>query len=170
LNKEEKNKFIESTQYVADYDYNTKVIYDREQEGLGFQMTKSHYLDTYFNIVTEGTYDHNGIQLTEKICKPMLQLQPFLLVGTRWSLQKLKEFGYETFPEIFDESYDTKNDNERFECLTNEIKRLCSISLDEWDDMYHSVWDKLVHNRNLLLERNTDTLELFTEFNMKFYD
>ena len=47
-NKEEINKFIESTPYVADYDYNTKVIYDQEQEGLGYQMTKSHYLDTYF--------------------------------------------------------------------------------------------------------------------------
>jgi hypothetical protein len=39
--------------------------------------------------------------------------------------------------------------------------------LDEWDDMYRRVWDKLIHNRKLFLKRNTQVFDLFEEIHEK---
>jgi|ETNvirnome_6_100_1030635.scaffolds.fasta_scaffold00586_4 hypothetical protein len=160
-------KFLESTPYVLDYDYNTEV-YDAKEEGLAYNLIKSHYLDTYFNIVTETDYEQIAYTLTEKTLKPILQLQPFIIVGGVGALQYLKECGYQTFPEIINEEYDNiVNNRERYRYLFSEIHRLCNVSLDEWDDMYRRVWDKLIHNRKLFLKRNTQVFDLFEEIHEK---
>jgi hypothetical protein len=176
-----KLKFVESTPYNLDHDYNLKGIYDayehpdkyiREkiapmEEKLGYHLEKLHYLDTYFQIVAESEQDE-AYTFTEKTFKPILQLQPFIMVGGPKVLKFLRKFGYETFPEIFDESYDTILDHgERLDFICDEINRVCKLTLNEWDDMYRSVWDKLVHNRKLFLKRNTQFLDLFKEVNEK---
>jgi hypothetical protein len=61
--------------------------------------------------------------------------------------------GFETFPEFFDESYDEiENPWERMYIIVKEIKKICSLSLEELHDRYYNIFDKLEHNRNRLIE------------------
>ena len=73
------------------------------------------YDDTCFGVVIES---FNGqrlnaetpVFLTEKIYKPMAGCQPFMVVGGSGILTYLKSQGFETFDNLFDETYDTETD------------------------------------------------------------
>jgi len=96
----------------------------------------------------------------------MWEYQPFLIYSNVGSLQSLKERGYETFPEIFDESYDKVEDNGlRLKMVCEEMEKISRLSLNESFDIYESVKDKIIHNRNQL-EKNIE-LNRFLEF---FYE
>ena len=118
------------------------------------------YTNSYFNIVTETSYNwnstsiiDNNIYLTEKTYRPIFGMQPFIMVSNPGVLKHLKDMGFKTFPEFFDESYDEiENPTERMYIIINEIKRICSLSLEELHDRYYNILDKLEYNRNRLIE------------------
>jgi hypothetical protein len=60
----------------------------------------------YVNVVTETLFYGDLFFLTEKTFKPLLFGQPFIIVGPRGTLRHLREQGYRTFGEIWNESYD----------------------------------------------------------------
>lgn len=68
------------------------------------------YANTKLEIVLETLFDDTRIQLTEKTLRPIACGHPFLLVSTPGSLQYLREYGFQTFSDIIDESYDTEPD------------------------------------------------------------
>jgi hypothetical protein len=60
----------------------------------------------------------------------MVHRQPFIVVGPYKTLEKLREFGYKTFNEFWDESYDNIEDpNERM----LKIVELCRF-INNWSD------------------------------------
>jgi len=64
------------------------------------------YDDTYFSAVVE-TQQHGSCHwATEKTFKACAYHHPFLLIGQYHTLKKLKQLGFETYNNIFDESYD----------------------------------------------------------------
>lgn len=106
------------------------------------------YVDYYIEIVCESnTEDDQYLFLSEKIYKPLYYGQPFGLLGNRFSLELLRKLGYETFPEIFDESYDTYPTwQKRFDSLASDIKRLLALSDKDFENIIYSVGDKSMHN------------------------
>lgn len=82
------------------------------------RLSRSWLQQTYYTIVPESyVKDHDyrtGIAITErnnefiseKTLKPLAAQHPFLMVSTRGNLQHVRDLGFETFPELFDESYD----------------------------------------------------------------
>lgn len=73
------------------------------------------YDDTCFGVVVES---FNGqtmtadipVFLTEKTYKPIAGLQPFVVIGGAGILKYLRSQGFETYNNIFDESYDNETD------------------------------------------------------------
>ena len=99
---------------------------------------------------------HNSIQLNkriihnEKTIKSLIS-QPFMVVSQKGFLSKLHDEGFETYSEIFDESYDDiDNPIDRINFIIDEIKRLCNIPLDELTDMFEKVRWKVGHNYDVL--------------------
>jgi hypothetical protein len=83
-----------------------------------FDLTKRLYDDSFINIVSE-TFFHsptsNIVHITEKTFKPILYKQPFIILGPPTILKKLREMGFKTFSDVWDESYDeTLDHTERF--------------------------------------------------------
>lgn len=117
----------------------------------GNTFLKQNYLDSYFNIVTETCFAERQIFFTEKILKPLMCLQPFIVVSSPNYLKKLKELGFKTFDSLWDESYDTIIDNEdRLIKIFEIIKQISEWSLDECEKNYKSVLDICIYNRNHL--------------------
>ena len=64
------------------------------------------YEKTDIEVVLETLFDDQRLHLTEKVLRPIACGQPFILAGTHGSLQYLKEYGFKTFDQVWDESYD----------------------------------------------------------------
>lgn len=75
-------------------------------------VLKPLFNDAYWNFVTESFFAEYST-LTEKTFKPIVNLQPFLIIGAPHSLTALKDLGYETFSSVINESYDYIEDHDR---------------------------------------------------------
>lgn len=71
-------------------------------------IVEEHYESTFVSLVTETLTE--TVFFSEKTFKPILMGHPFILVGGRGSLRKLKELGFKTFDQWWDESYDDCDD------------------------------------------------------------
>ena len=87
------------------------------------------YNDTDIEVVLETLFDDNRIHLTEKSLRPIALAQPFILVSTTGSLEYLRSYGFKTFGNVWDESYDAVKDPEhRLVTIADIMKQI-----EEWD-------------------------------------
>tara|TARA_B100000029_G_scaffold3266_1_gene3979 strand:- start:3350 stop:5338 length:1989 start_codon:yes stop_codon:yes gene_type:complete len=137
---------------------------------------QTYHTDSYFSIVPEG---EAGFTFSEKIHKPLLHGHPFILlsysssdiksddytansgqVGTGM-LDILRSWGFQTFPELFDESYDRIDNLElRNHAIRLSIKRLCDMETERLHELCQSVEDKCIHNQKMLLSLNLPNHQL----------
>lgn len=83
------------------------------------------YDKTCFSVVCEDDDDSYPIMWSEKSCKPLAFFHPFVVVAQRGLLRLIQNHGFETFPEIFDESYDDLPDiYQRARAVCKQIKYL----------------------------------------------
>ena len=136
--------------------------------GLDQDIFEKPYNDTKFSIVSETNDNSNDIFMTEKIWKPIIAGHMFVVHGNPLYLQKLREIGFKTFNNYFDESYDlTDNSVTRVEKIT----KLClELKNCYWEDMYMLSKGIRKHNTELFFNKEklsaeiNKTLELFLEF------
>ena len=102
---------------------------------------------------------------TEKTWKVITNFHPFLLVGTLDSIKGLQEMGFETFPEMFDESYDSEAALEdKLPKICNQIEKVCLLTQSQLNNVYCSMEEKLVYNFHhffRLCENEIDELEKY---------
>ena len=111
---------------------------------------KYWYSDSYINLVTETFFGRN-VFLSEKIFKPLSNLQPFIVLGDYGTLAELKRLGFKTFEPFIDESYDLEIDPKiRMEKIEKEIQKLKNKSIQEIHEWYYSIKDILLYNQNHL--------------------
>jgi hypothetical protein len=103
--------------------------------------------ESYFEIVVETNFNSDTIFHSEKTFKSISWMQPFVLCAERYSVQALRDFGYDVFDDIFDHSYDNVKDNvHRMKALFEEIQRLCAISDSEWNEILSTIRQRLMAN------------------------
>jgi len=110
------------------------------------------YKESYFSLVAETEFfgKWNG-STTEKIIKPIQQLHPFIILGSPYTLKYLKSYGFKTFSEVWDESYDNEVVNsKRLLKVYNLFKKLNKKTDDEWLVILKKIKNILIYNRNLL--------------------
>jgi hypothetical protein len=79
-------------------------------------------------IVPETIFDTEKTHLTEKIFKPIVMYQSFILYAPPNSLVYMKKYGFKTFNECWDERYDLEMDStKRFNMVTDVINELNSL-------------------------------------------
>jgi hypothetical protein len=70
------------------------------------------YESTNIEVVLETLFDDSRQHLTEKSLRPIACGQPFILAATHGSLEYLRSYGFKTFSDVWDESYDLEEDPE----------------------------------------------------------
>jgi|TARA_Y100000310_G_scaffold328470_1_gene396644 hypothetical protein len=140
-----KNEKLLSKGYVS---YKARGMYLDGPQKRGTELSgEEFYLDSYFNIVTETEYIEPTLRFSEKIFKPIIYKQPFILYSVPFLLKHLRSLGYKTFHPFIDESYDEITDSEeRMRVLNREVKRLCSLSLKEIHKWYIDMKEILIYN------------------------
>jgi hypothetical protein len=89
------------------------------------------YARTDIEIVLETLFDDTRLHLTEKILRPIACAQPFILASTHGSLQYLRDYGFQTFDGIWDESYDLiENPAQRLQAISESMTQINDWSPD----------------------------------------
>ena len=116
-----------------------------------YSSIDSCYQSSLISVVTETNFVEADIFNTEKIFKPMVHGQPFILVGPYKTLENLRSMGYKTFSDFWDESYDNIEDpTERL----IKIVELCK-EINGWDNakkktLFYKSMINTRHNYELL--------------------
>ena len=114
-------------------------------------------LDTYVTVVSEaqcGDLDET-LFLSEKIFKPIACRHPFMVMGNKDSLKKMREIGYKTYDEFIDQTYDRLPTHERLLKLIESIKKIKNI--EDKLTWFKSMESTIEYNYNLLMSRNVNT-------------
>ena len=104
-------------------------------------------VDTAVHIVAETVFDQNKIHLTEKIFKPIVMRQPFVVFAGAGALEYLRKYGFQTFNSVWDESYDQEPDHQiRSDKILKLITNLNSQSEEQFKRTIDQCHNIVQHN------------------------
>ena len=141
-------EYIEKLESILPYELDTTHLSTNEKTSFGATNNMKYwYSDSYINLVTE-TFFGTNVFLSEKIFKPLSNLQPFIVLGDYGTLAELKRLGFKTFEPFIDESYDLEIDpKKRIRKIEIEIEKLKNKSIEEIHEWYYSIKDVLLYNQ-----------------------
>jgi len=124
----------------------------------GSAVELDEYDDSWFSLVTESEMRSRPARITEKVVKPLVNFQPLLVLGNPGALEMIREYGFATFDDVFDESYDTELDPRcRFEQVYEQFRRACDRSEQEWARLERHIQERLIANARWGLTRFPST-------------
>lgn len=98
-------------------------------------------------VVTETVGDYPYAYLSEKTFKGLLTKRPMLIVGASQSIAMLKQLGFKTWGNYWDEGYDNLPDlSSRLNAVVSIIEDLCSKSPKELQTICKDMEDILEYN------------------------
>ena len=122
--------------------------------GSGY-AAQSHRIDLWeqannslIHVVTETVAHGKRNHLTEKSFKPIVMQQPFIIQSCRGSLEYLRRYGFRTFDEYWDESYDEADDQVRTYKIGQLLESLHNMSQKEKTSLQTAVNSTVEHNYN----------------------
>lgn len=124
----------------------------------GSQINPNWISNTYFSVVTETHVGHLPSHVTEKIYKLMFYCHPFIVAGPTHHLATLHRYGFKTFPDLFDESYDTMPETfEKYNFISDQIKFYTTEEgKKKLAQLLPTLRATLEYNRNHLLSLSSD--------------
>lgn len=152
IDLEEYYDIFESTGYnILDWDYpnNQNDVFSNLK-----YTTKSHYSDTYFNIITETSFENNSLNLTEKSFKALANCHPFLIIGDVHSNHYLQSLGFSPYNDLVDyDSFDGITDNEhRLNAALEEVKKIYNKGKSHIINWYANNIEKIKKNKERFFE------------------
>ena len=151
----------------AEYIIKTRYILDRIQYPLRIDCTGmipngsqtigpiNALIESFLHVVTETCFWDDRTHLTEKIFKPIVARQPFVLLGCAGNLQYLQSYGFKTFDNWWDESYDHITDPIlRLQKVVDLIKDICSMDIIELENILRGMKYTLDYNYELFYSKD----------------
>jgi hypothetical protein len=109
----------------------------------------SDYAACGIEVVLETLFDDSRWHLTEKTLRPIACGKPFLLAATPGSLQYLRNYGFETFADVIDETYDTIADGAaRLDAVIQEMKRIADLDTAAKQVLYTKLHEIAQRNKH----------------------
>ncbi len=110
------------------------------------------YNDSYYSVVAETNASNHFNFYTEKIVKPILGQRLFVVVAGQGYLRNLQSFGFRTFSDVIDESYDDEvDDHTRWQKAMDQVKYL---TLQNPEEVKAKIKGVVEHNQRLMLEHD----------------
>ena len=136
------------TYYPVD-DYSTPAISNQMNNSL-----EKFYRDSFVDIVTESRFAQPTANYSEKVYQAILHRKPFIVVAPPNVVKYIKESGFKTFSEFWDESYDScLNHEERLIKIFQLIDWIDEQPLDKLKEMYKQMKDIVEYNYELLVTK-----------------
>jgi hypothetical protein len=91
---------------------------------------------------------------TEKTTRPILLKKPFITFASRNYMLYLRQLGFQTFNEFWDEDYDGFETRDRLLKIYQLVNDIANQPIDILEDMYQRMQPILDHNYNLLMTQS----------------
>jgi hypothetical protein len=120
-------------------------IYQMENlNGQDQDIFEKPYNDSKYSLITESNVNNNETFITEKIWKAIIMKHVFVVYGNYKTLETLRQQGFKTFNDIFDEEYDGESDADvRMWKLVELCKKLKST---DYKEIYNQTKEIREHN------------------------
>jgi len=103
------------------------------------------------HVVNETVFYEPKLHLTEKVFKPIVCQRPFVLVAAPGNLAYLRGYGFRTFGDWIDESYDDIQDpDQRLDAVAQQVARFAAMTPRTLRAVYHDMLPVLEHNKRHL--------------------
>ena len=123
------HQFVNSDLAITRTDLETVLPPNTHNSHASADYNNQDYAQTAMEIVMETLFDDSRLHLTEKTLRPIACGKPFMLVATAGSLEYLRSYGFETFGDHIDESYDLETDPvARLTAVIQEMSRIAAMS------------------------------------------
>jgi hypothetical protein len=130
------------------------------------------YASTEIEVVLETLFADQRWHLTEKILRPIACGHPFILASTPGSLSYLRSYGFQTFSEVWDESYDDIVEHDlRLRAIVREMEKISQWSENEKHKKQKLINSITDYNRKLFFSQeflNSILNELNNNFSIAF--
>lgn len=119
----------------------------------GTNVVKSHnfinaYKSAFLALVMESRVTQPWPNISEKTINAITSERPFVLAGAPGVLKFLRELGFKTFSDFWDESYDDiELHDDRLVKVCSTVESICSMSIEQMRDMHTRMSPILKHNR-----------------------
>lgn len=112
------------------------------------------FYDTIFNcdvqIITE-TFADYSLFITEKIYKPIIHKQPFIILGPSRIYNYLRSQGYKTYGHLFDNLSDYDSEKNIIKKINMLINQLQALTIKKDDKAY---WQQVTKQNQIIAEHN----------------
>lgn len=140
--------------FFRTYDSTKHYVYDEDdlENNKAANINKEAHSKSFINIVTESLIDNRSVFFSEKMYKPMVVAQPFILFGNPFSLKKLRDYGFQTFSKWWDESYDEEVDfTRRLEKIISTMEEISTWDMEKCFKVTQEMEEVLINNFNVLI-------------------
>ena len=108
----------------------------------------SFYQNSFMSILTESSPIGPGCYISEVIFKAIVFMHPFMIIGQPRTLEVLREWGFDTFDDVFDNSYDIEEDMfKRTEMVLTQMQTINNMTQEELKQKTLEIRDRLVYNK-----------------------
>jgi hypothetical protein len=126
------------------------------------------YASTAIEVVLETMFDDQRLHLTEKCLRPIACGKPFILVSTPGALGYLRDYGFQTFDSLLDESYDTIQDPvERLNAVIDLMSHISRLPRDEKINLWTKLQVIADYNRRHFFSTNFESM-IIQEYKQNF--
>ena len=121
---------------------------------------RKNYNTALFAIVSESQYTQRYGIITEKTFNAIVAGVPFLLVAHRHALCDVNDYGFMSYPNLFNESYDARDNQSRIKTMIedNDSYIKGGLRADEMQSIYLDAQSIAEYNRNYFFDQFGDQL------------
>jgi hypothetical protein len=112
------------------------------------------YKHIFIDIISEPVNQGRSFYPTEKLARAVLCKKPFLVMGSKHYLRYLRQIGFKTFREFWDEGYDDMTPKDRYHAILKLIDTFASKSDDELIILNNEIQSLVEHNYRVLTEQS----------------
>jgi len=124
---------------------------DLEANNPAVDVQPSHYQQTFLSVIPETCHGCEQMFFSEKIWKTLRIGHPFMLVSSPGMLAQLQSFGFKTFDQWWDESYDQEQDlHQRIKKVVKELERLSKLNVNQLKHLRTGMKSTVEHNQQLI--------------------
>ena len=140
-----------------------------EPNDMDTRYQANFYSSIAVDIVSETVLDYPYAYITEKTLRAFACKRMLIVLGAPGTLKLLHTMGFQTFPDLIDETYDDIQDPlKRFKSVVDEVHKICNTSLNVLKTYMQTNVHKFESNfltlRNL---QQTELLKIAQEHSIK---
>ena len=104
------------------------------------------YNIAFVDLVCETWHEGQTFMPTEKIARPLITKNPFVVYGPKHFLKNLRQLGFKTFDDFWSESYDHHSGQQRINKIKIIINQIINSSMQQLTNLYQEMLPILEHN------------------------